>query len=240
MDDTQIKLEKMNRTVDALLQECELAVMFHETWRPTAHDAELHDRIGTSYAAHAFQIIRLSLRRELLLALSRLWDKNPDAARMNLIAANLRDPILFDALVQSRAQRFRSGSKFASEALRKALTEKRNQILNLINKYSQGGKAFQVWENLKTLRNEHLAHRQIPNTPVVEGGEPYVWATDDEVEALYLDSLEIVSLALSLVQGVGLDFSDTSRVYKHHAKFFWASARGERTEGHPNYRPPMS
>lgn len=159
---------------------------------------------------------------------------------MNLIAANLRDPILFDALVQSRAKRFRSGSKFASEALKKALMEKRSQILNLINKYSQGGKAFQVWENLKTLRNERLAHRQIPNTPAVEGGEPYVWATDDEIEALYLDSLEIVSLALSLVQGVGLDFSDTSRIYKHHAKFFWASARGERTEGHPNYRPPIS
>ncbi|MBA5983694.1 hypothetical protein HT737_30260, partial [Pseudomonas sp. MD195_PC81_125] len=92
----------------------------------------------------------------------------------------------------------------------------------------------------RLLRDEHLAHRQIPNAPEVESGEPSVWATDDEVETLYQDSLEIVSLVLSLVQGMGLDFSDASSVYKHHAKFFWAAARGERTEGHPNYRPPVS
>ncbi|CAG4893059.1 hypothetical protein R54767_01456 [Paraburkholderia gardini] len=45
--------------VDTAQQEIELAVMLHETWGPTAYDTGLHARIGTSYAAHAFQIIRL-------------------------------------------------------------------------------------------------------------------------------------------------------------------------------------
>jgi hypothetical protein len=74
MDDTQQRIERLKNLVDTARQEIELAVMFHETWRPAAYDTGLHDRIGTSYAAHAFQIIRMSLRRELLLALTRLWD----------------------------------------------------------------------------------------------------------------------------------------------------------------------
>lgn len=82
MTDTQQEIERLKSNVDTARQEIELAVMFHETWRPAAYDTSLHTRIGTSYAAHAFQIIRLSLRRELLMALMRVWDTNKQAVRM--------------------------------------------------------------------------------------------------------------------------------------------------------------
>lgn len=249
MDGTPQDIEKLKNMVDTARQEIELAVMFHETWRPAAYDTCLHDRIGTSYAAHAFQIIRLSLRRELLMALTRLWDSNKQAVRMSLIADRLRDPKLFEALVQFRAQRTSLRSMFVLESMREALTPKRDQILDLINKYSEGGIASEVLKKLKKLRHQHLAHRQLPNVPVaVEGsdtsgqqgeeGEQPDWATDNEIETFYQDNLVIICLLLSLVQGLAYDLSEATKVYKHHAKYFWASARGERTEGHPDYHPP--
>ncbi|MPW23092.1 hypothetical protein GCT13_41570 [Paraburkholderia sp. CNPSo 3157] len=70
MSDDLDAIEKLKTLVDTARQEIELAVMFHETWKPTAFDTELHERMGESYATHSFQIIRLSLRRELLLALA--------------------------------------------------------------------------------------------------------------------------------------------------------------------------
>lgn len=251
MDDAQQEIEGLKSMVDTARQEIELAVMFHETWRPTAYDTGLHARIGTSYAAHTFQIIRLSLRRELLLALTRVWDTNKQAVRMSLIADRLRDKKFFEALIQYRAGRIGLRSRFAPDAMRQALTPKRDQILELIGKYSVNGRAFAVLEKLKTMRHQHLAHRQLPKAPVTpegadtpekqsEEGKPPVWATDDEIEMFYQDNLEIMRLLLSLVQGLAFDLSEATDVYKHHAKYFWASARGERTEGHPDYLPPPS
>ena len=251
MGDTQQEIERLNNLVDTARQEIELAIMLHETWRPAAYDTDLHSRIGTSYAAHSFQIIRLALRRELLLGLTRVWDKNTKAVRMTLIADRLGDKNCFEALVQFRVGRIGLRSRFAPDAMRKELKPKRDQVLKLIRKYFENGTAFDVLEKLKTLRNEHLAHRELPKEPLAvagtdtlrqqdEEGKRSVWATDDEIEMFYQDNLEIMRLLLSLVQGVALDLSDAAVVYKHHAKYFWASARGERTEGHPDYRPSPS
>ena len=249
MDDTQQEIERLNNLVDTARQEIELAIMLHETWRPAAYDTGLHSRIGTSYAAHSFQIIRLALRRELLLALTRVWDTNTKAVRMTLIADRLRNGKCFEALVQFRAGRTGLRSTFTLAAMRKELTPKRDQVLKLIYKYVENGAAFEVLKKLKTLRNEHLAHRELPKEPVAitglgipklqdEEGKRAVRATDDEIERFYQDNLEIMRLLVSLVQGVAFDLSDATVVYKHHAKYFWASARGERTEGHPDYHPP--
>jgi hypothetical protein len=49
---------------------------------------------------------------------------------------------------------------------------------------------------------------------------------------------ELIRLLLSLVMAVAYNPEDTGHVYRHHAKFFWAGVRGERTEGHPSYRAP--
>lgn len=250
MDDIQQKIERLKSIVDTARQEVDLAVMFHETWRPAAYDTDLHSRIGTSFASHAFQIIRMSLRRELILALTRLWDKDDRAVRMSLIAHHLGDKAFFEALVQYRARRLGLRSMFVPDRMREELTPRRDQVLKMIRKYSEGGAAFDVIEKLKRLRHEHLAHRQLPSAPVSvaeldapereKDGEQPVWPTDDEIEAFYQDNLEILRLLLSVVNGMAYDLSEAANVYKHHAKFFWASARGERTEGHPDYRPPPS
>jgi len=40
----------------------------------------------------------------------------------------------------------------------------------------------------------------------------------------------------SLVGGVAYDPADLAGVYEYYASFYWASVRGEKTKGHPNYR----
>ena len=185
MDDTQQEIEGLKKIVDTARQEIELAVMFHETWRPAAYDTGLHARIGTSYAAHAFQIIRLSLRRELLLALTRVWDTNKQAVRMSLIADRLRDKKFFEALVQYRAGRIGLRSRFAPDAMREALTPKRDQILELIGKYSVNGTAFEVLEQLKMLRHQRLAHRQLPKAPVALAGPDTPGSKTRKVSGLF-------------------------------------------------------
>lgn len=248
MDDIQHDIERMKKMVDVARQEIELAVMFHETWRPSAYDTDLHDRIGSSYAGNAFLIIRMSLRRELLLALNRIWDTNKKSVRMGLIADRLRDSKFFEALVQHRTQRLGMKSSFASGAIREELTSKRAKVLALIGKYSEGGAAALVLEKLTKVRHEHLAHRQLPTTPAAidqlsqrdTESESVDLATGDEIEAFYQDNLQLISLLLSLVQAHSYDMSHAAKVYRHHAKFFWASARGERTEGHPDYSTPPS
>ncbi|MQT33858.1 AbiU2 domain-containing protein [Pseudomonas helleri] len=252
MGDTQQDIERLYNLVDTARQEIELAIMLHETWRPAAYDIGLHTRIGTSYAAHSFQIIRLALRRELLLALTRVWDKSAKAVRMSLIADLLRDKKCFEALVQYRVGRTGIRSRFTPETMREELTPKLDQVLKLIRKYQEGGAAYEVRKKLKTIRDEHLAHRELPKGRVVavtgsdtlsqkgEEDKRSVRATDDEIETFYQDNLEIMRLLLSLVQGVAIDFSDACAVYKHHAKFFWASTRGECTEGHPYFHPRPS
>ncbi|AVE07716.1 hypothetical protein CYL20_25175 [Pseudomonas palleroniana] len=251
MDHIQQEIERLKSIVDTAKQEIDLAVMFHETWRPAAYDTGLHARIGTSYASHAFQIIRLSLRRELLMALMRVWDKNQDAVRLTVVAERLRNGKFFEALVQYRTERIGLHSRFSSDAMRKILKPRRDQVVRLIYKYGPNGKAYGVFEKLKKLRDEQLAHRELPKVPIAlaatdtpsqrdEEGKPPVWATNDEIETFYQDSLEIMRLLLSLVLGMAYDLSDATSVYKHHAKYFWASARGERTEGHPDYNPSPS
>jgi hypothetical protein len=117
--------------------------------------------------------------------------------------------------------------------LREAWAEKIQKAGALTDKYEKDGAASEVLKKLQRIRNISLAHRQ--NAPEKAGT---VDATDDEIEAFYQDTLRVVEYLLSVVLATSFDLSDTADVYRHHAKYFWAAVRGERTEGHPNYWQP--
>jgi hypothetical protein len=57
-------------------EEFDLALWFFEAWRTTAFDSDLHARMGRSYSTNTFLAVREALRREMLLAVARLWDSN--------------------------------------------------------------------------------------------------------------------------------------------------------------------
>jgi len=227
------RLEAANAAVEAAQAEALLAVQFHETWRPTVADADLRKRMGHSFATHTFHIIRMALRREVLLALMRLWDNDSRAVKLTGIAELLRDGAFFNELVRHRASRL--GYSFdVSGRMREALEPKRDRIWVLIRKYTHGKEKPTLLDRLTALRHQQLAHRQTqePTDPAE------LQHTDEEVEEFYQDTLEIICLLLSVFFARAFDIgSEATKVFQHHAKYFWAAARGERTEGHPFFKP---
>jgi hypothetical protein len=227
-------IASLRKQVKAAQQEFDMAVTFHETWKPVAYDKDLHKRMGKSYATNAFFVVRLALRREMLLALMRLWDKDSRTVRMKeSIADTLRTQSVIDALAADRAARI--GMTDAEDQMRQDLSERANKAIALVDKYSKEGSHYAVLENLRRLRHKRLAHRQIEAMPVTTAD-----ATDVEIESFYQDNSELIHLLLSLVEAVAYDPKETADVYRHYATLFWAGVRGERTEGHPNYRAPHS
>lgn len=224
-------LEKMTAAVKAAEDETVMAAMFHETWKPAAFDEDLRARIGTSYAAHSFNIVRIALRREMILALMRVWDSNKAAVRMTAIGEKLKEDKFFGDLVAKRAARLGMVASGVESQLTKTLEPKRQAVLSLIRKYAEGGAGRVTFKKIKALRDERLAHRQADDASTARDDPD-----DKEVEAFYEDSLSVVTILLSLVLAKAFDLNEAGDVYRHHARFFWASARGERTEGHPNYR----
>lgn len=230
------KLQRAKVAVEAAQDEALLAVQFHETWRPTVADLDLRKRMGNSFATHSFHIIRIALRREVLLTLMRLWDRDSRTVKLTAIAEFLRDNTLFDALVCQRARNL-GHSVDVTDNMREALEPKRNEILRLVRKYTDSNEHASVLDRLRILRHEQLAHRQAhkPTDPAA------LRHSDEEVEEFYQDTLEIVRLMLSVFLATTFDIAeDGGKVYRHHADFFWAAACGECTEGHPRYRRPAS
>lgn len=228
-------VSELKRQVETAEQEVTTAVVLHESWKPTVQDTELLGRMGESFATHTFNIVRWALRREVLLALLRVWDTHQKAVNVARIITELRKPDAVETLISSRSDRDSSLSHYLAEHLRGHLPEKIEIAGALVDKYTtKNGEAAEVMKKLLRQRNVSLAHRQ--REPQQATGSN---ATDDEIEAFYQDTCRIIEYLMSIVRATSLDMTDTASVYAHHARFFWAAVRGERTPGHPSYRAPI-
>jgi hypothetical protein len=208
------KIAALREKVTAAQQEFDMAVTFHEVWKPAAYDQDLHSRLGKSYASQAFLVTRTALRREMLLALVRLWDTNTKAVRMQSVAAILREKEVIDTLALDRVNRL--GLPEAIDEMRNDLGKKADDIVLLVNKYMEGGARHAVFKKLLALRHERLAHRQL--TPAAATGAN---ATDKEIEEFYQDNSKLIQILLSVVSAMAYDPQDTAKVYRHYASCFW-------------------
>jgi AbiU2 len=151
-----IKIASLQKQVNAAKEEFYIAITLHETWKPAAYDEDLHGRMGASFATNAFLVVGSALRREMLLALMRLWDRDLRAVRMKeSIADVLRDQSVVHALAADRA----TGMTVAQDRIRQDLSRCASEAIALVAKYSRGGSHYATLEKLRTLRNERLAHR---------------------------------------------------------------------------------
>lgn len=210
-DKTIVDLKQM---LTAAQQEFDLAVTFHEIWKPAAYDQDLHNRLGNSYATQAFLVTRTALRREMVLALVRLWDTNKEGVRMELIWHHLRNSNVIDALAQDRADRL--GFADVLEYMREDIAGKADSAIKLIAKYMEGGPHNNVLMTLRALRHKRLAHRQA--SPATAPGAS---ATDEEIEEFYQDNSNLIHILLGLVNAMYYDPQDTARVFGFYAKSFW-------------------
>ena len=210
------KITKLQEKVSAARQEFDLAVAFHEIWKPTAYDQDLHGRLGVSYATQALRVIRTALRRELILALIRLWDKDSRAIGMECIANALGNKKVIDALVLARVDQ----SSEDLEAIRADLSEKADKAILLVDKYIEDdGAGNAVYKKLRYLRNERLAHREV-KTKVRATGATTI---DEEIEEFYQDNSKLVHILLGIFNAMAYDPEDTAKVFGFYASHFWGA-----------------
>lgn len=217
-------IAELQQKLTAAQQEFDLAVAFHEVWKPTAYDEDLHGRLGVSYATQAFRVIRTALRRELILALTRLWDKDGRAIGMECIAKALGKKKVIDALALARVDQ----SSELFEAIRADLDEKAAKAIALVDKYIKNdGVGNAAYKKLLSLRNERLAHRQVKTKVRATGAT----ATDEEIEGFYQDNSKLVQILLGLFSAMAYDPEDTAKVFGFYASHFWSAFRKTKT-GH--------
>jgi hypothetical protein len=224
------KITSLREKVNAAHQEFDLAIQFHEAWKLAAYDMDLQKRMGKSYATHTFNVVLNALRREMLLALMRLWDRDSKTVGMESIAENFR----CDCIINTLAAKFEN-QDLEAEAKEKWRKEA-NEVIDLVDKYSNGGTQYDLLNKLRNLRNKKFAHREVKQTKVAVAKASL---TDKEIESVYQDTLKLITLLLSII-GTFCELEEFAGVYRHYATFFWAGVRGEQTEGHPNYRSPIN
>ncbi|MEX3982798.1 hypothetical protein AB4Y45_27880 [Paraburkholderia sp. EG287A] len=230
-------IAEVETQVNAAMEEATRAIAFHESWRPMAYDGELHKRMGNSYAGGTFVVIREALRREMLLALLRVWDDQQKSLGLKRTFDALRIPAVLNALIVKRVGEH-SGSAFdriLAEHIASSCVDYINKAGELFDRYWKRGEASHVMQHLQVLRNTMLAHNQLAPQRIT--GKD---ATDDEIEAFYRDTRTIVECLLHAMHATALDMNDTQGVYETYARYFFGAVRGERTEGHPEYHRPMS
>ena len=244
---------KLKRRLQYAAQEFMEAQAFHEAWRPAAYDQELHARMGESFASNTFTVIRLALRREMLMALMRLWDFNSGPSLVK-IAKNLQDKRVVKALhdrcyadfagdyhdlsenrEEDRVQMEEFWKKHDHEhALERCanLIQSKDEIISIIHRYCPGGEDYDIFQYLKQIRDKRLAHLDIDQA--VEASSSNV--NNQKIEDFYQNIATVIHLLRLVVERVDYRPEETAILYGRHSKLFWEGARGERTEGHPSYR----
>src|SRR5712675_1597348 len=91
-------LKDLRAKIKAAVEEYDSVVAYHESWRIASRDKALHERISHSFAGKTFLVVRAALRREMLLAMLRLWDTRTEAIKISSIADDLADAAILDAL----------------------------------------------------------------------------------------------------------------------------------------------
>jgi hypothetical protein len=171
------KIARLEKQVKAAQQEFDMAIAFHETWKPVAYDQDLHTRMGKSFATNTFLIVRMALRREMLLALMRIWDKNTETLRMKeSIADILRDQSVVNSLAAERAASI--GTADMKDQMRSDLSRRAREAIALVDKYCKGSSHHPILEKLRRLRHQRLAHRHVEAATRLD-------PTDDEIESFY-------------------------------------------------------
>lgn len=167
---------------------------------------------------------------------SVIWDDDSRAVGVHSVVRTVRDAQFFEALIQSRlSDTDQYWRPIVEDHLRDTLADALTQVSTLVDKYSRGGDGHDIYKKLLILRHGQLAHRQ--TAPAKAGAAD---ATDIEIETFYQDNLEIVGSLLHIVLATAYDLNDAASVHRNHATLFWAGARGEQTEGHPDYHRPLS
>lgn len=224
----QEKLDRLSMTANAISDEYDLAARNHETWKPMVSDKDLHDRIGRSFAAHTFGWIRDAVRRDMVLALMRIWDSGKGTLNLFRLMEDIDNPEIMDALVARRSERVPASIE---PQMRQRLSDQRERLRAMIDEYGEGGASEGTLDRLRIVRNGVLAH----NLSTKRNGKKMPDdLTDAMVDQFYQHTSGIVRGVLSLLDATAYNPDEAAAQYGQCAGYFWEGVKGEQTEGHPH------
>jgi len=210
-------------TVEQICQQCKVAeeellhvISIHANWRVATLDEDIFGQFDGTYAAHTFKAVRVALRREVIMGLSRIWDTRHDTINFLKIAQSLRDQTTHDAIMLGNYRDRANDPEF-----RKACVTKRDEVCNTIERLLARIRP-EMMRRVRQIRDTHLAHRGVQErrqTAPVQG------ATYDDraVDWLYVQSIKVVELLFEVVFARGSSFATASGVDEYYARHFWRS-----------------
>jgi hypothetical protein len=152
-------IASLRAQVKAAQEEFDLTVALHEVWRPAAYDLDLRKRMGVSYATNAFHVVRVACRREVLLGLTRLWDKRKDAIRIDITARSVCAEPVIAALSAERATRFSARADVL-------VADIEGQMRNDMNKRGKEALALAKRAGVRGERTEGHPNFRAPHAPM--------------------------------------------------------------------------
>ncbi len=99
-------LEGLRAEFNDLSQHMREAFALWELWSLAARDKDLLSRLGKSFAGRAFEQVRHSLYRSLVLALSRMWDRDPRSLSIPRMAGQVGGEPLREILIRQRIRAY--------------------------------------------------------------------------------------------------------------------------------------
>jgi len=198
MTSIQEKISALKASVQTAKEDLTAALAFYEAWKPVASDEQLLAKLKQSPVATTILTIRLALKREMLLALDRLWQNMERASR------SIKSRDVLSALTKERS------SKPAMQAVvRRQLAQHLAASTAMLDNYaSDYAKAtLDRWLTASSLRTSDLAADMEAS----------------EIGKLVADLRELTSRLSSLALGECDDFLDVAQQYSDMSLQFWRS-----------------
>ena len=236
---------ELKKRIRAAVDVLDNAIAFHEAWKPTATNASLHQQMGRSFATNTFLSIRAALRRQTLITLMQLWERNDNGVHLLDFLTVLKEPSVQEALIDDKLNRWRTvrqgiddvsiiqtfqPSEFELAVLEASLRQNLVDATTSLQKYEPENAGGVLLKKIKSLRDKRLAHHDLTD------GAGNFDETDQAIETFYQDTFEVVQKLLSAVAGISYSPEETATMRQRHAELFWASVCGEKTPGHPDYK----
>ncbi len=234
-----------------LNREALLALRTFETYKPAANGQRIVAAFNETYEAWAFNAIRDSLHRDLIMTLSRIWDADAaddvlslPKAMKRLCAKDVQRKVrkqAGDTRVRRRASaKLIVSSKGKTDEERRVLERETRSFLNRKNpefRKEAEDKAQRdidrllldyeriakrpILLSLRKHRNQRLAHTANLSSPAQTAVKNLRWGDEAKILRITLPLIERLCL---LIEECGHNYDDFGRVNRFHSRRFWSRA----------------
>ncbi|WP_140411197.1 hypothetical protein [Chromobacterium violaceum] len=215
------KIEELKKRNERMQEELEQTIAFYEVWKSFVNASEVKTAMENhGRAILAFNVVQTALLREVVIGLTKIWDKSKGTIKMAKFKEELRNGELVDCIAKLRLGRI---DTVDGQGLRKLMGPHMNavemgirakicEVVSGVEAYEDGNEG----KELKKIRDGFIAHRNMACE----------FAQLSDVGILKKCIEETVAIAKnieSVLNRVSFDFSTTAYKYEDAANDFWST-----------------